>query len=97
MTTTNITRDMFETVNTHALRNGDLVSTHGVLFRIRDRAEHVMGGDYGVTVSFKTDVVAVQPDSTMPAHWRKDWTIQGNGLATWARVNRAKLKAALAA
>ena len=69
---------------TPALQDGDLVLTHGVVFRLRDRKPTSTGEG----VWFKTDVVLdTDPERLgIPAHWLDDWTIQGNARATWAKV-----------
>ena len=98
MSNVRITNEMFETVNTHDLRNGDLVSVHGTLFQLKDRQERDLkqgesGWHDGPVVWFKTDVIAISDESGMPAHWRDDWTVQGNRAAIWQRLDRTKVKA----
>ncbi|QJA42975.1 hypothetical protein [Phaeobacter phage MD18] len=98
MANVSITSDMFETVNTHELRNGDLVSVNGTLFKLRDRQERDLkegesGWKNGPVVWFRTDVVAIGDPDGMPAHWREDWIIQGNRAAIWQRLDRSKVKA----
>ena len=96
-----ITSDMFDTVDTHALKNGDLVSVSGTLFKLRDRQSRAprtgeSGSMYGDVVWFKTDVALVGNPDGMPAHWRDTWTVQGNKMATWQRVNKSRVRAAMA-
>ncbi len=73
-------------VTSHALSNGNIVNVNGGLFRLRDRMayedkQNVGGGDI---VAFQVDVL--EAGSCIPKSWLKDYTIQGNGYATWARV-----------
>lgn len=80
-----------ETVSTHDLAEGDCILYYGVTFRLRDRKEHAMrAGDnpetQGVCVTFRTDVVADASNGFFPKSWLKDWTVQGNGMARWARL-----------
>lgn len=68
--------------NTHELRNGDIVRTHGATFRLRDRQEHDHGPRHVIT--FKTDLLALDGDASM-RHFEADkWIIQGNELARWS-------------
>lgn len=71
-------------VETAMLQNGDLVRTHGCVFRLRDRA-HLSGH----VVAFRTDLVATMPDASIPPHWRHGWIIQGNHRAIWDVVRQA--------
>ena len=86
-----------ESVNTVQLQNGDKVFSHGSLFRLRDRAEfpNEQFPERGPTIAFKTDYLGPAYDATfeeIPRHWIKDWIIQGNKFATWARVSGVKTK-----
>lgn len=79
-----------ETVTTHDLRVGDHVFTHGEVFELTgiyagsvgvSRTQH----DEGDVVGFRTRLVKSYWKE-MPRSWAADWHIQGNALATWARV-----------
>jgi hypothetical protein len=82
--------EVFETVTTHDLREGDMVYCHGTLFELTG----VYAGSVGVSrtdrdaddvVGFHTKVVRVDYPEGMPAQWRDGWDIQGNKRARWAR------------
>lgn len=85
-----------EYVNTHELRNGDVIVHYEVAMRLRDRnarptdlakagtpeAEH-----FGDTVWFHTDILDdTRNNGFIPASWLRRFTIQGNKLARWTRV-----------
>ena len=79
----------YETVNTHALKDGDILLNHGAIMQLRDRKsrparEGEAGAAYGDVVWFKVDMLDVT-HSAIPKNWAHDWTVQGNGLATWSR------------
>jgi hypothetical protein len=63
--------------NTTELVVGDLVRAHGAVFRVRDRQEA------GAVVWFRTDVVEISENCSIPPHWIDGWTIQGNAHAYW--------------
>lgn len=85
-----------ETVTTHDLRDGDVIVYYGVAMRLRDRksapTDLAKAGTpeaerFGDTVWFKTDIVDdTRNNGFIPASWLRDWTVQGNKLATWCRV-----------
>ncbi len=85
-----------ETVSTHDLRDGDVIVYYGVAMRLRDRKSRPTdlaeagtpeAERFGDTVWFKTDILDdTRNNGFIPAHWLKDWTVQGNKLAKWCRV-----------
>lgn len=83
-----------ETVTTDQLRVGDRVWSWGGLFELtecRETEDSNPGTGTQLTVySWRTRAVDVS-DTRIPSHCiNRDggWTIQGNKLATWARVKR---------
>lgn len=76
--------------NTHQLQVGDYVELYGSLFLLTERKawpnkENPENGD---VISFKTKCLYHDKSpGGIPAHWVKDWTIQGNRLARWAKVS----------
>jgi hypothetical protein len=75
------------TRNTHELKTGDVVLCHGSFFRLATRNE--AGPDrHGTTVWFTTQYLGAADGfkEEIPAHWRADWTIQGNERANWSVV-----------
>lgn len=82
-----------ETVTTHDLRVGDHVFTHGEVFELVSIYAGSVGVsrthlDAGDAVGFRTKLVKTYW-TEMPRQWAADWHIQGNALATWARVVRS--------
>ncbi|MNZ81402.1 hypothetical protein D3C78_1000660 [compost metagenome] len=79
----------WECVNTHELKEGDFVISHGVLFQLHSRKDWGMAPDdteyRGSCVTFKTDLIVFPATASMPKHWAEDWTVQGNKLASWLR------------
>ncbi len=77
-----------ETVTTHELQDGDLITTHGALLRLRDRKVWKdfpsARPDYAPVITFNCD--CENDGGTIPRNWLKRWVVQGNGLANWARV-----------
>lgn len=80
------------TTNTHELKAGDVVMHYGVFFLLLDRKTYPMREDdcpelQGECVTFSTKCVgSTVSGDVFPMHWRKDYTIQGNKLATWALI-----------
>lgn len=80
-----------EIVNTHELKEGDLVRYYGVTFRLKDRINHGLTAGFdpitqGDCISFATDVIHDDGSGIIPRHWRDSWTIQGNRRAHWSRI-----------
>jgi len=88
-----------ETVTTHELQEGDLITCHGGIFELGQRnvsqaheARELPAGD---TVWFSSTYIGRAHSDTscgIPTHWRSDespWQVQGNGLARWARITDA--------
>lgn len=81
--------------NTHQLQIGDIVSTHGSLFRLTER--HVDATALPcrprVVVWFRTVYLGVDAnlgnEESIPQHWRDDWTVQGTEWKSWAVVKHA--------
>jgi hypothetical protein len=70
-----------EPVNTAQLNVGDRVFTHGEVFELIG----LYTAPTAAVRGFYTRLVATFWQE-MPRHWAQDWHIQGNELATWARV-----------
>jgi len=85
-----------ETVTTHELRNGDVIASHGSLFKLKDRKvsqSHDVTDYGGEVIWFRTAYLGPLlkgGQESIPSALRKDWVIQGNKLATWARITAAK-------
>ena len=78
----------YESVNTHQLKEGDVVRVCGCTFRLKNRQEWPAPDDNerrGVCISFGTDPLTYSDAGGFPEWWFKDWIVQGNKLATWAR------------
>lgn len=85
-----------ETVTTGELREGDVIVSYRIAMRLRDRgtratdlapAGSVEADYFGPTVWFRTDILdASRNNGFVPASWLRDWTCQGNNLASWCRV-----------
>lgn len=80
------------TANTHELKSGDVVMNYGVYFLLLDRKTYPMRADdcpvlQGECVTFTTKCVgSTVSGDVFPMSWRKDFTIQGNKMATWAVI-----------
>lgn len=77
-----------ETVNTHELKDGDIVFSHGAIFELKDgrRFEDSFTG-FGMV--FGTNLILECPHySIFPKSWQDTWTIQGNANARWLRVKK---------
>lgn len=77
----------FESVNTHELRQGDIVRCNNMVVRvglkqISDSGCHADTG-YGVAHYHLSDIL--ESDDGMPAPGSRQWNVQGNRLATWSR------------
>lgn len=87
-----------ETVSTHELQVGDLVSCHGAIFRLVKRNEEKRPSRHGkyepkydLVVWFNTELVCEGMFCVIPKHWVNDWHIQGNGIAYWTRLKRDRI------
>lgn len=88
-----------ETVTTHELQEGDLITCHGGVFELGTRnvsqAHEVQELPAGECVWFASTYLGRARSDTecgIPKHWRTDdrpWQVQGNGLARWARITDA--------
>ena len=79
--------DQFCTVNTHDLREGDIIRTHGMVVRIgakqiSDQGPHADNG-YGCAHYHLSEILAATEG--MPQPGSRLWNVQGNRLATWAK------------
>lgn len=80
-------RDQFTATNTHDLKEGDIVVTHGMVVRIgkkniSDKGAHADNG-YGCAHWHESEILAATPD--MPQPGTRLWNVQGNRLATWLK------------
>lgn len=83
----NAHHSMFESVNTHELREGDIVRTHGMVVRIgekqiSDKGSHADNG-YGCAHYHLSEILASYQG--MPQPGTRLWNVQGNRLAMWER------------
>ena len=88
------------TVNTHQLVEGDRISYYGCIFELYEMKNWGLRADncptlQGDCITFKTKLIH-HPDFTkkegddpfyaFPVSWAKDYHVQGNKLATWAKI-----------
>lgn len=79
-------------VNTHELKDGDVVLCHGVLFRLKNRKDWGVDEGFdpekqGSCITFETDLLHYPEEgSVMPRGWVEGWVVQGNKLAKWVKV-----------
>ena len=69
--------------NTFELNINDVVSSHGLLFKLTNKPSIKHPED---AVVFETMCLGFAQGCThtnMPKHWQDSWTIQGNDLAIW--------------
>lgn len=80
-------RDQFTLTNTHDLKEGDIVLTHGMVVRIgakqiSDKGAHADNG-HGCAHYHLSEILAAVAD--MPQPGTRLWNVQGNRLATWLK------------
>lgn len=82
-------------VNTHQLKEGDIILHHWCLFRLVKRTVYTYPSDLQHdekgTVQFTTECLFRGHDSAIPKAWidrEGGWTVQGNSLASWALVSK---------
>lgn len=80
-------RDQFTQTNTHDLKEGDIVLTHGMVVRIgakqiSDKGAHADNG-HGCAHYHLSEILAAVAD--MPQPGTRLWNVQGNRLATWLK------------
>ena len=75
----------YETVTTDKLHSGDVVYSHGGTFRLTMVRETLDERSGRIIYAWKTQPVDVS-ECLIPESWIRDWTIQGNNLACWARL-----------
>lgn len=81
------------TANTHQLKEGDVIVNYGVYFQLLDRKTYPMRDSdcpekQGECVTFTTKCVgSTVSGDVFPMHWRNDYTVQGNKMATWAVID----------
>lgn len=81
--------------NTHELKEGDVIQSHGVYFLLLERKTYPMRHDdcpdrQGECVTFTTSCIgSIVSGDVFPMHWRKDYTVQGNKMANWAVITAA--------
>ena len=87
-------------VNTHDLVDGDEIMSYGVVFKIHNRVVHPMrSGDcpvkQGACITFDTELVwhpdfnkaeADESYYSFPLSWAKNYSVQGNKMAGWAKI-----------
>jgi len=72
---------------TSELNNGDTVMHYGVPFVISNKRESAFHKDIGFGKVYVFDTQELpndKSDDCFPLHWRTDYKIQGNDIATWA-------------
>lgn len=80
-------RDQFALTNTHDLKEGDIVLTHGMVVRIgakqiSDKGAHADNG-HGCAHYHLSEILAATAD--MPQPGTRLWNVQGNRLAVWLK------------
>jgi len=81
--------DQFTLVNTHDLREGDIIRAHGMVLRIgakqiSDKGAHADNG-YGCAHYHLSEILAAVEG--MPQPGTRLWNVQGNRLAKWSKFN----------
>lgn len=81
--------NLFTPTNTHDLREGDIIRSHGMVLRIgakqiSDQGCHADNG-YGCAHYHLSEILAAQED--MPQPGTRLWNVQGNRLAVWSKYN----------
>lgn len=84
----NARNDQFTIVNTHELKEGDIVRTHGMVVRIgekqiSDQGSHADNG-YGCAHYHISEILVAEEHMPQPGN---TWNVQGNRLATWMKWN----------
>lgn len=77
----------FEEVNTHELKEGDIIRHHGMVIQIgekklSDKGSHADNG-YGCAHYHVSEILCARPD--MPQPGTRKWNVQGNRLAKWSK------------
>lgn len=82
-------------VNTHELKEGDVILHHWCLFKLVNRRVYTYASDLQHdekgTVQFDTECLHRGEDSPIPTGWINragGWTIQGNSRAQWSKVSK---------
>ena len=82
-----------ERVNTHDLKDGDVILHHWCLMKVKNRRVYTYASDLlhdeKGTVQFDSDCLYRSERSGIPKHWidcENGWTVQGNSKAQWTRV-----------
>lgn len=81
--------DQFVMTNTHELREGDIIRTHGMVVRIgakqiSDQGPHADNG-FGCAHYHLSEIIAAEEG--MPQPGSRLWNVQGNRLAKWAKYS----------
>lgn len=83
----NAKHNQFKSVNTHELKQGDILRYHGMVLRvgekqISDEGSHADNG-YGCAHYHISEILAARSD--MPQPGTRSWNVQGNKLAEWSK------------
>lgn len=75
----------FEQVNTHELKQGDIIRHCGMIIKVGEKKVSNVFDDkgYGVTEFHMSEILFSRPD--MPQPGTRQWNVQGNRLAKWSK------------
>ena len=84
-------------IKASAIQMGDLIASHGVIFRITSSAAYPsnLSRDHTGTglplYVHQTEIVVDNSHGHFPKSWQSNYTIQSNDLHTWGKVDESEL------